>query len=294
MLKYIIALILKLCILFLVYNTILYTYFVKNDTISYDIFLNHFIHTVSKDNYFMNYGLWDSTHTTLIQANQNLVDFVFEKTELVDKKDMNILDVGCGYGQQDIVWSSKLDKTCEITAIDISETQIQHAKEKNKAINVTFEIGDALTLDEIYNDNSFDTVISLESAFHYSDRPKFFKNVNTILKPTGRFVITDITLKDDYTPSFVSDIFIKIFSDFLHVPSQNLIKAREWESQLSSHFKIVESIDITEKTFNPYYSHFFKEYILNMNLPKCISTMLTNYFQSVQPFSYKVAVLVKN
>jgi len=242
----------------------------------------------------MNYGLWDSTHTTLIQANENLIDFVFEKTELTDKKDMNILDVGCGYGQQDIVWASKLNKTCKITAVDISETQIKYAKEKNTSTNVTFEIGNAITLNETHSDNSFDTVISLESAFHYSDRPKFFTNINTILKPTGRFVITDITLKDSYIPSFTSSIFIKIFSDFLHIPSQNLIKASEWESQLSSQFKIIEIIDITEKTFNPYYSHFFKEYIMNMNLPKCISTMFTNYFHSVQPFSYKVAVLVKN
>ena len=294
MLNYIIALIIRICILFYVYNTIIYTYFVKNDTISYDIFLYHFIHNVSKDNYFMNYGLWDNTHNTLIKANENLVDFVFNKTELANKKDMNVLDVGCGYGQQDLMWSSKLHKTCKLTAVDISEKQIVYAKEKNKAANITFEVADALTLNEIYKNNSFDTIICLESAFHYSDRPKFFKNVSTLLKYKGRFVISDITLKDSYVSNFMTDIFIRIFSDFLHVPNQNLIKSSEWESQLSSEFKIIEINEITEKVFNPYYKHFIGTYIMNMNLPKFISNTFIYYFQSVQPFSYKVAVLLKN
>jgi SAM-dependent methyltransferase len=80
------------------------------------------------------------------------VNFLFEKSELLNKKNMNILDVGCGYGEQDVEWRGKLDKSCKIKAIDISEKQISYAIEKNKDKDIRFEIGDAMEIDKNYYD----------------------------------------------------------------------------------------------------------------------------------------------
>ena len=291
--KYAFFLIILILVLFIIYNIIIYKYFRNNGNISYDILLTNFIHNVSENNYFMNYGLWDNNNDSLLKANENLVNFVFDKSKLLNKKDLNILDVGCGYGDQDLIWSKKLDPSCKLTAIDISDKQISFAKQKNSTI--IFDICDAMLIDKKYKSSSFDTIISLESAFHYSDRPKFLNNVNTLLKDNGTFIITDIMLKSDnsYKSSITTNIFIKLFSDFLHIPSQNLISSDEWEKQMLSEFNIIESYDITEQTFKPYYNHFMREYIKYLNLPCIFSEMLANFFNSVQPFSYRVAVLNK-
>jgi len=292
MLNNLLFIIIILVVVIILYNIIIYTYFSQNNNnISYTLLLNHFIHKVSKDNYFMNYGLWDDTHNTLIKANQNLANFVFDKTQLVNKKNMNILDVGCGYGEQDIEWSKQIDKTCKLKAIDISEEQIYSAMKKNN--DVTFDICDAMYIDLKYKNELFDVIISLESAFHYSDRPRFFKNVNTLLKKDGRFVITDIMLNNNYSSDIVTSIFIKLFSDFMHIPKQNLITANEWEKEISKELNIIENYDITEKTYEPYYKYFMNHYIENSNYPSYLSKILESFFCSVQPFSYKVVVCEK-
>jgi cyclopropane fatty-acyl-phospholipid synthase-like methyltransferase len=88
---------------------------------------------------------------------------------------------------------------------------------------LTFEVCDAMKLDEKYSSGQFDVVFSIESAFHYSDRPKFFANVNSVLQNDGVFVISDILLNKDYPKTIMNNLFLKIFSDFLHIPKQNLI-----------------------------------------------------------------------
>ena len=116
-----------LILIFIFYNIIIKKYFRKqnDDGISYD-FLKGLINIVSEDNHFMNYGLWTNDVNTLIEANKNLVNFIFNKSEIENKQNIKILDVGCGYGEQDIEWYKKLDKSCTIKAFDISEKQITH------------------------------------------------------------------------------------------------------------------------------------------------------------------------
>ena len=140
--KYLYVLIFFICLIIITilgYNYIIRKYFVVNDTIVYDTFLKHFIQVVSKDNYFMNYGLWENEDNDLFTANTNLATFIFEKTNklLVPNKDVTILDVGCGYGVQDLSWSKMLSDESKITAVDISETQIASANETRKQQNIS-------------------------------------------------------------------------------------------------------------------------------------------------------------
>jgi SAM-dependent methyltransferase len=290
-------LIVFLCIAYFLYRSIIDTWFVKDGVINYDIFLKQFIQAVSKDNYFMNYGYWKNA-SNLIQANKALVEFILEKSQLKEKKNQNILDVGCGYGEQDFDWISSLDPTNTITAIDISESQIALAKEKCKRSalesRLSFEVCDAMLLNKKFAKGEFDTVVSVESAFHYSNRPLFFTSVYDVLKPEGKFVICDIVLNEHYTPGILTSSFLYIFSDFLNIPYKNLIVSSEWEKTIAeSGLTIVESLDITDKTFKPYYEHFFNEYAKAKNLPLTVGSGLNAFFAYVQPFTYKVAVCKK-
>ena len=282
------------------YYHILNKYFVIDDTCVYDNYLTNFIQVVSADNYFMNYGLWDSDKKTdLLEANENLANFIFDKAGLLNRKDAKVLDVGCGYGEQDFLWCEKMDSTCNITAVDISEKQVsvanQHREQRNiKDGQLSFQQCDALNLLDKFATNEFDVVFSLESAFHYSDRPKFFNNASSVLKSDGVFVISDIMLSDDYTPNLFTELFVRMYSDYLHIPKHNLINSSAWQQQLiDSGFEIVELHDITDKTFVPYYDHFFCVYIRNKGLPTWLAKALNNIFYYTQPFAYNVAVCKK-
>ena len=282
-----------LILIFIFYNIIIKKYFRKqnDDGISYD-FLKGLINIVSEDNHFMNYGLWTNDVNTLIEANKNLVNFIFNKSEIENKQNIKILDVGCGYGEQDIEWYKKLDKSCTIKAFDISEKQINHAITKNP--NIKFEVCDVKNIYTKYKNELFDVIFSLESAFHYQDREDFFKNANNLLNDDGRFIITDIMLKNNYNENNIfNKIFLYFFSDFLYIPSKNLISSEEWIKQLNSNFIIEENIDITEYTFNPYYIHFINTYIQKKNLPECVANVLTSFFTFNQPFSYRIVVCRK-
>lgn len=306
------------------YNMMIKHYFRNRNqnTISYDFMKSAFINNVSEGNNYMNYGLWHDATKTLMEANKNLIDFVFNKSGLQHKPHMQVLDVGCGYGEQDIQWFKKMDASCTIHAIDISEAQIKHAIERIKInhhsthnrnenrnenhnqnhnenhnqnhSNIVFEVCDVKDIRLKYNNMAFDVIFSIESAFHYPNRKQFFEHAHDLLTPDGRFIITDIMLQNEYNEIGLNHkLFIYFFSDFFHIPAQNLISAEEWDKQLASAFVVEEVIDVTEKTFGPYYMHFMHTYIKNKKLPQFVGSALGSFFCNNQPFSYRIAMCKK-
>jgi len=281
------------------YKCFINTHFRKDGMMVYDYFMKHFLKGVSNNDFnFMNYGLWDDENNTLEKANLNLCDFVYSKIKnrsTSSHHERKILDVGCGYGFQDIVWSKKMDDmNTKIYAIDISEKQIEYAKAAQKENNISnkqlsYMVGDAMNIHDQFK-RKFDTIISLESAFHYRDRPMFFNNVQRLLKDDGVFVITDIILKDN-APSILSAIFMSFAIDFFNIPETNLVRLDEWEKSIKDNgLECIEIHNITEKTFDPYYRYTFNQYCKNAPL---FANMCRNVFAYVQPFKYVVAVCKK-
>ena len=279
--------IISLIIIYTLYSLLISFLFSKDGNISYHTIMNNCIQPISNGNYFMNYGYWSNPNMNLLDANKELINIILEKSGLLDKKNVNILDIGCGYGEQDFEWIKKLDPSNKITAIDIS-------KKKKLDSRLVFEVCDANNIDIKFMSNSFNTIMSVESAFHYSDRPKFFKDIYNILDNNGTFIISDIILNKDYKPGLINSSFLRTFSDILHIPKSNLIQLSEWNKLINdSGLEIVETIDITDKTFNPCYNYYFKEYTKYYNLPDCFLSVLYTYFKYIQPFSYIIAVCKK-
>ncbi len=279
------------------YNTYINKYFrCSNNNIVYDHLIK-FIHVVSKNNYYMNYGLWDDPNMMLEEANIKLVNFIYKNANLNAKDTFKILDVGCGYGKQDILWSKNISSKSKITAVDISKLQIKYANKFRKAENISrkrlnFKECDAHELVSQLPGKRFNRIISLETAFHYKDRNLFFNNVSKLLTSDGLFIISDIMLQDtEKRENILTNGFIKLSSDFLSIPETNLITMSEWKINVeNSGLKIVNFYNIADKTFLPYYHYFFKTYIKNIDLPDFISSILCKFTDNIQPFCYVVAV----
>ncbi|CEA12804.1 class I SAM-dependent methyltransferase [Methanobacterium formicicum] len=102
-------------------------------------------------------------------------------------KNKNILEVGCGNGYGTHYLASYAKK---ISAIDISEQNIQYCKENYSKSNIEYIMGNGIDLP--FEKNTFDTIISFQVIEHIS--PKlvhlYLKEIKRVLKEDGIFILT--------------------------------------------------------------------------------------------------------
>ncbi len=96
-----------------------------------------------------------------------------------------VLDIGTGTG---VLPRNMYKYGAEFTGTDISENQIEYAKQlaKNENMNIHFEVCSTENLD--YPDDSFDIVTACQ-CFFYFDHEKIVPNIARMLKTGGKFVI---------------------------------------------------------------------------------------------------------
>lgn len=139
---------------------------------------------------FENYGQkYDSESFT--QGTIGECDFI--EKELGFNKSLKILDVGCGTGRHSIELTKR---GYSVTGIDLSESQLQRARDKAKSENliIDFQQQDARNL--TFN-HEFDAAIMLcEGGFALmeTDEMNFeiLKNVTRSLKTNAKFIFTTL------------------------------------------------------------------------------------------------------
>lgn len=116
-----------------------------------------------------------------------LLDYQIQAMGL--KEGMNVLDAGCGVCGPAIYFSAKVG--CTIEAISISSVQVNLAKEAiaNNKSKVNVREGDYNTLENYYNENSFDTIYFLESFGHAHCHELALDSAWKVLKPGGSIYI---------------------------------------------------------------------------------------------------------
>lgn len=135
--------------------------------------------------YHVNYG------ESFFDAQKNLTDLCMSLLPAVKGK--NILEIGCGNGVQAQYIMDKYSPA-SITAIDLNPSNIEIAcaeAERKGYKNIKFYLDNAQDLKTIES-NSVDCIINIESAFHYPDKPSFFREISRVLKPGGIYLIADI------------------------------------------------------------------------------------------------------
>lgn len=100
-------------------------------------------------------------------------------------KGQRVLDIGTGTG---VLPRNMYRFGAEWTATDISENQIQFAKELSRVGDMSIEYQTVAAEDISFAENSFDVVTACQ-CFWYFDYKKLTPRLAGILKPNGRFLL---------------------------------------------------------------------------------------------------------
>ncbi|XP_036611615.1 putative methyltransferase DDB_G0268948 [Trichosurus vulpecula] len=111
---------------------------------------------------------------------EDLQKIIFSYLEKKTTKPYKLaVDVGCGSGQGTKVLAPYFDK---VVGIDISEAQINQAKQSPNALNISYIVGPAEKLP--LEDGSVDLITSF-AAIHWFNIGPFLMEVERVLKPCG-------------------------------------------------------------------------------------------------------------
>lgn len=179
----------------------------------------------------------------------------------LDKKRLNILDIGCSLGD----FTARVERALkprEIWAIDISEVAIEKARIKYKNSKINFKVGSLPNLVE-FKDNSFNLLLSLEVLYYMAkeDRIKALKEMKRVLKKDG-FILISVNINKP--PYFQIYEFYNLVGQFFKIE-----KVEYNYGKIYSFFE--NRIFVLEKTV---FKKFIR-YILSIEILVIISQFLT-------------------
>lgn len=173
----------------------------------------------------------------------------------------NSLDVGSGTGKDaNLLYQNGFSK---MWGMDIDEASVKSAQEQYPG--VIFKNGDALKINDLFEEDFFDFVYLLNTASDIKDKPELFQKLKVICKPGSLIAILDFSSKEtshssskhDLTASPFHPINVEQLSLFLKIIG----------------FEIIEIIDVTSD-FESWYSSALSEITNRKNLSLAVGFTL--------------------
>ena len=161
--------------------------------------------------------------------NQMHKDFIISCTK--DSSSKKLLDIGCGTGNLSLQLSKSFEK---VTSIDLNMEMISKANSKSEAIkNIHFTCMNMLKIDNVFQENSFDSVISFGNTIVHlrtiDELNIFFAGIRKVLKPSNPFLFQiinyDRILEQKIKKlSTIENEKIQFKRNYLYNEAQNLIE----------------------------------------------------------------------
>jgi ubiquinone/menaquinone biosynthesis C-methylase UbiE len=150
------------------------------------------------------------------------------------RKDMNVLEFGCGTGSTSIIHAPYVHK---IVATDISGKMIEIAKQKAHDANIENVEFQQKSMDQLdLPDESQDVVLGLSILHLLKNRDDAIAKTRQLLKPGGLFVSSTPCLGDNGAPvTFLMSTFLSIGNYFGLLPYVNIFTRSDLKQSLTNH-----------------------------------------------------------
>jgi len=115
--------------------------------------------------------------------------------EVAPRKDMAILDVGCGPG---ILAAALAPLAGEVVGLDVTPKMVELARERCRKAgldNARFELGQAEALP--FADGAFAAVVTRATLHHFPEPHKVLREMARVVRPGGRAVVADVISSED-------------------------------------------------------------------------------------------------
>lgn len=230
-----------------------------------------------------NLGYWkDSNGTEIHQyalAAKQLAQELGEFAHLT--QDSRLLDVGFGCGDQLICWS-EIFSVNFIYGVNLSRIQTEYAKRKISFYgfkNTPYLVQGDICSHEVWQGltQSFDCIIALDCAYHFSDKNYFFslckQHFDQCHTHEGVIVLSDFIFSENDISIF-DKLWLRIVCYFSHIPFSNIKKQSSYDNELQNQgLELLDVKDITEDVIKPFSGWVFK---LNKGM-KCLDTQGFNF-----------------
>jgi erythromycin 3''-O-methyltransferase len=137
---------------------------------------------------WLNLGLWEGDGSDPAEA-PVAVRRLVEVLAAALPEGGDVLDVGNGLGVQDPVIAA-VARPRRLAAVNITRAQLVAGRDALVQAHAFPVNADATRLP--FADGSFDGVISVEAAFHFASRARFFREALRVLRPGGVLTLSDI------------------------------------------------------------------------------------------------------
>lgn len=150
---------------------------------------------------FMNYGYQSLNSDEKLdlqlprdEENRYCIQLYHHVASQVSQEGKDILEVGSGRGGG-AEFLTRYLKPKSYTGIDISTSVIAFCNKTHNQPGLSFKKGFAEKLE--FSDQSFDSVVNVESARCYANIQGFFNEVYRVLRPGGNFLFADMVVRGE-------------------------------------------------------------------------------------------------
>ena len=140
------------------------------------------------DEGWLNLGLWEGDGTDPSEAPRAVRRLVSAVAEPLPRGGV-VLDVGNGLGAQDVLIAEVVRPT-RLVVLNITESQLRAGRRRLAEAKAHSVNGDATRIP--IRGETVDGVISVEAAFHFPSRARFFAEAFRVLRPGGILSMSDV------------------------------------------------------------------------------------------------------